>query len=332
MHNKVIILIFLFLLGCKSSLSESKGDFNEVIIVSSIEDREIIEPILDEYMFDDFLYTPEPERVYKKTWINPEGFDYYKEFSNIIIISLNDPPDKTIDSLFYYMDNNVISYPSTVNDLYSKPQNITLIKSTDKNNLSADLDKTIDEIKRNINTNIDTLYNKRYLSKNITNNDYIDSIARCVSNHTFKFDSNYKVIKYNQKNNFLWIGKGSIMYDNSASYQWVIIKETELKEINGNLELYNFFNEHIKEIDMHINLINDYNQFDITKTDSLILFHQKMLYNHSLYRAGGPISAFLLQNHSSNKSLLIYGLVNAPGKSKLKLIKELESIIKNSIF
>ena len=40
MHNKVIILIFLFLLGCKSSLSESKGDFNEVIIVSSIEDRD----------------------------------------------------------------------------------------------------------------------------------------------------------------------------------------------------------------------------------------------------------------------------------------------------
>ena len=63
---------------------------------------------------------------------------------------------------------------------------------------------------------------------------------------------------------------------------------------------------------MHINLIDDYNQFDITKTDSLILFHQKMLYNHSLYRAGGPISAFLLQNHSLNKSLLIYGLVNAP--------------------
>ena len=48
------------------------------------------------------------------------------------------------------------------------------------------------------------------------------------------------------------------MYDNSASYQWVIIKEIKLKEINGNLELYNLFNEHIKEIDIHINLIKPY--------------------------------------------------------------------------
>ena len=332
MHNQIIILFFLFFVSCNNDLTKSKGDFNEVIIVSSIEDKEIIEPILNDYLFDDFLYTPEPERIYKPTWINPSGFDYYKEFGNILIISLNDPPDKTIDSLFYYMDNNVNKYPSTINNLYSKPQKITFIKSINKKNLKDDLNKTADIIKENINSNIDTLFNKRFYSDTFENNHYIDSIAKNVSKLPLMFDSDFKIINYDKANNYLWIGKGAITYDNNASYQWVVIKETPLKDIKGNVELYKIFNDNIKEVDSNINLINDYNQLDISQTDTLILFHQKMLYNHNLYKTGGPVNAFLLQNYNSNSSLIIYTLVNAPGKSKLKLIKELESIIKNSIF
>ena len=91
-------------------------------------------------------------------------------------------------------------------------------------------------------------------------------------------------------------GKKVIEYARNLLDMYVPLKGESWKDLTKIPEVIN------DKIDLKL---NDYNQFDITKTDSLILFNQKMLYNHSLYRAGGPISAFLLQNHSSNKSLLV---------------------------
>ena len=332
MFYKIIIL--LILVGCDKKISESKGDYNEVIIVSSLEDRNFVEPILNNYMFDDIIYTPEPEYIYKNTWIKPEGFNYYKDYSNIIIISLSDPPDKTIDSLFYYLHNNktIDTYPITLNDIYAKPQNITLIKSLNQTKLKNDLNESVDQIKYNINKNIDTLFKRRQDLKKITLNRFIDSLTINTFNLNVNVDSDFKVIKYDEKDNFLWIGKGAITYDNNATYQWISFKKTNLINVEGNIELYEVFRENIKDLDSNIELINDYTQFEFIDKDNSSYYYQKMLYNHNLKMTGGPIIGFLLNDYEKKSSLIIYGLINAPGKSKLRLIKELESIIKNSIF
>ena len=141
-----------------------------------------------------------------------------------------------------------------------------------------------------------------------------------------------KVIEYDEKDNFLWIGKGAITYDNNASYQWISFKKTNLINVEGNIELYEIFRENIKDLDSNIELINDYTQIEFIDKDNSSFYYQKMLYNHNQKMTGGPIIGFLLNDYEKNSSLIIYGLINAPGKSKLGLIKELESIIKNSIF
>ena len=107
MHKKIIFLItiFLFSVSWQRDIAESKGEFNEVIIISSIEDKKILEPIVDEYIFESMVFNPEPEFIYSKKWINPSGFKYYKEYSNIIIISISDPKDESIDNLLKNFEN-----------------------------------------------------------------------------------------------------------------------------------------------------------------------------------------------------------------------------------
>ena len=63
MHKKITfsITVFLFFISCQPDIFESKGEFNEIIIVSSIEDKEILEPIVNEYIFEGIVYNPEPE-------------------------------------------------------------------------------------------------------------------------------------------------------------------------------------------------------------------------------------------------------------------------------
>ena len=61
MYKKItFIIITLIFIACQHTISDSKGEFNEIIIVSSIEDRKILEPIIDEYIFNYTINTPEP--------------------------------------------------------------------------------------------------------------------------------------------------------------------------------------------------------------------------------------------------------------------------------
>ena len=55
-------------------------------------------------------------------------------------------------------------------------------------------------------------------------------------------------------------------------------------------------------------------------------------YNHNLYKTGGPLVVYLIEDLINNKNIIYYGLINAPGQKKLMYIKELETIIINSIF
>ena len=53
MYKKLIFIIpVLILIGCNKSFPESKGEFNEIIIVSSLEDKQLLEPLIDDYIFD----------------------------------------------------------------------------------------------------------------------------------------------------------------------------------------------------------------------------------------------------------------------------------------
>ena len=72
------------------------------------------------------------------------------------------------------MHNNetIDTYPVTLNDIYANPQNITLIKSLNQIKLKNDLNNSVDEIKYNINKNIDTLFKRRLDLKNNTKSTY----------------------------------------------------------------------------------------------------------------------------------------------------------------
>ena len=164
MQKIIIILILFFFIGCEKNISTPKGEFNEIIIVSSLEDKVLLEPIINEYIFKNVIHTPEPEFIYTKRWISPSGFKYYKEYSNIIIISIIDPIDESIDYLMkdFESKHNILEYPVTIQNLYSSPQIITLIKADSNLELEANLDQTVDQMKNFIDGHIDSLYLFRY--------------------------------------------------------------------------------------------------------------------------------------------------------------------------
>ena len=79
-------------------LPESKGEFNEIIIITSEQDKGIIYDDVNE-IFGEVINTPSEEPIYSVKWIELSKFKYYLDYKNILFLSLDSPSDSTIDRL-----------------------------------------------------------------------------------------------------------------------------------------------------------------------------------------------------------------------------------------
>ena len=98
------------------------------------------------------------------------------------------------------------------------------------------------------------------------------------------------------------------------------------------MELFQIIKTNLDEIDSNIKIISDNNKYHKIELENINIYKINTNYNHSLYKTGGPLIIYLAEDLVSKKNMFFYGIINAPGHNKLKYIKELETIIINSIF
>ena len=333
MYKKIVLLLIFILFSCESSKKSSKGNFNDLVILSSVEDKIILEKIIDNNIFLDTIFTPEPESVFNKIWIKPDQFKHYKEYSNLLLLSISDPPDETIDILIDQIieNNNIESFPIFFNDVYSSDQLISIVKEFNQDLFEENLDTSFRYINSIITDHINKLYYKRY--KSFSNDTLISNLAYDLFGYSFYFREDFKLLKYSKVNNskYLWVGRGDVYADNS-SYQWFIIKDLNELIPEDNIGLLKFIQNNIKEIIPEIEIVSKYNQFSMEENNDYIIYKINTLYNHNAYITGGPLLSFIFKDKKNEKNKIIFALVNAPGQNKLNAIKELESIVINSIF
>ena len=134
--QKVIIFINIILFFSCSFLPESKGKENEIIIITSPEDRPLIENLMSD-LFSQVIYTPQPEPEFSLHFMNPWELDDVQEYGNILITSLDFPQDSTGDYLMQRIlqANSQDASVFTLSDLYAKNQIICGIHTHDSTSM-----------------------------------------------------------------------------------------------------------------------------------------------------------------------------------------------------
>ena len=152
--NKIIfIVIVLITFSCDKQKNIPSGNFNDIVIITSDKDRTYIKPLINKYLFNDSLYTPEIQAIYNLKWIDYKKFKHYKKFSKIFILSLDEPKDSTVDIFVQSLLIKKINTPHSLylENVHSEPQIISIINSLNNNSL--------DSLLKNISTDIKTLIN-----------------------------------------------------------------------------------------------------------------------------------------------------------------------------
>ena len=139
--QKVIIFINIILFFSCSFLPESVGKENEIIIITSPEDRPLIENLMSD-LFSQVIYTPQPEPEFSLHFRNPWELDDVQEYGNILITSLDFPQDSTGDYLMHRIlqANSQNASVFTLSDLYAKNQIICGIHTQDAISMEKELE------------------------------------------------------------------------------------------------------------------------------------------------------------------------------------------------
>ena len=307
--SKILILIFILLISACNKLPNSTGKYNEITVVSSFEDRDYAKLFVGG-IFNDSIYTPILQNSYIINYINPKNFADNKLNKNLIIFSLDFPQDSTIDLLsnkfIEKYENNIMSF----NNMFSNNQLVLHLRSFDYDNLVRENSINLEWIKTqfdiNISENILYDYNKEEKSEEI--NQKIKNKFSININ----IDDSYKVIK--EDDSFLWIGRG-------FPYRWLVINKLKSSN-NKDIELLKIiFEKKLTSVKIPNLYLKEKKYHSFKKV--------RGIYEHLDSDTGGPFVSYIYEDKYKNYKLCISGFVNNPGKDKILLLKQLESIIEN---
>ena len=301
----------MFLSACNYK-PVSEGYLNDIIVVASPEDEILIKPYIED-IFHDPIYTPQEENLFKLKWIEPWEIEEYKNYHNLILLSLNFPVDSTGDMLFerYKEAANTDEKIFFRENIYSNDQLFLSIEAFDLIDFKKNIDKHKNWIK---NT-----YSQHYHSKNIKyvySKGMNDELITYLSNHyKIKMDvqKDYMLIKESKNKDFIWFGRG-------YPYRWITILKIDDPFT---------WEEYINKINIHmpdISISENYRKYDIKHINNKIINVYRGIYSHDESETGGPFFIYEINNLKNQDKFLLSGYVNYPGHEKINLIKGIETL------
>ena len=139
--RKNIIFIIILCLSCQFK-KEAVGITNDLIIFSSIEDKELLSPVIQKYFNNIGAYCPQFETLFNIRWKLGGDLDEFHMHRNLLFLSIKNPPDTTLDLFINKMNlaiKNDRSLFSTKN-LYAYSQIVSSIQAYDAIHFKTILD------------------------------------------------------------------------------------------------------------------------------------------------------------------------------------------------
>ena len=312
--------------GCAGK-KDSLGTDDEIRVICS----KIDEPVIKDYLasvFDDSIYTPAPEPLFKLIFSRPERYEDLKEYAQVIIAAVNrdstNPGYRLLKKLLPegQLNNSEDDNPVLLTrDLHAKDQVYVVINASNKEHLFNYLDKNKGLLRKHYDEQF-KLRGSRFLFND--NQTQIEEKINEDYGWFLKIPWGWEVLRNDDKMNFFWMGS-------EYPYRWMSIKWDSGNNINDELSLgkqiWNFPINHYKSIRFNENrfkldriYFNDYKGWQCSG------IWESM---DSLDAKGGPFYSYIFYDHHSDRTFHINTLVHNPGKSKAVYIRQMELIAKS---
>ena len=326
---KFIFLCYLiiFQLGCEVK-REALGSDDEIIVISAMEDEKHLQSIISR-IFNDTLFTPEPEPYYKLIFVSPTDYNRIKNSVHIIIGAIgNDPSNPAVELI-----KNILSdkqYKNSISgnkpiiiskDPFARNQLLMVINTPNIKKAEEYANKNNEKIK----SQYLSLFKKRQ-EKYMFNNARQKQLEKHLIEDygwSIKIPWGYEVIVDSSEQQLFWIGR-------EMPFRWLAVHWREgaivenydsAKEFIMDFPRNYFKNIQYVENNFELNTTNQFNQWLSWKVNGLW---------ESLDDAqGGPFLAYLFYDGITDRTYYIHGMIFHPGNNKVILLQQLDLIARS---
>jgi hypothetical protein len=321
----LLLIFFMLITSCESVKPRAQGADNELVVVSSLEDRAAVKNILST-IFNDTLFTPQPEAYYKTIWVNPENFNDVNDHVNVIVAAVGSHPRnmgvkliKQVLSASQYKssmegDNQLIF----AKNIFARDQNYLIINGPNEN-------KIMESAKDQgpwLNKQYEDLFFERqsvHLFEGSSRQIELEDKLSKEYGWTFKIPWGYTVIKESDKEQFFWMGR-------DIPYRWLAVKWEEGLVFSDSTSVSEYvkkipskYFETIQYSDYMFNIephrFKDWGAWKITG-----------LWESIEEAQGGPFISYLFYDQSSDRSYFINMLIFHPGNDKYLLLRQVDIV------
>ena len=317
--------IILFWEGCDVVKPRAQGADNELVVVTSFEDRDAIQTVLTT-IFNDTLYTPQPEPYYRTVWADPENFNDVKNHVNVIVAAFGENPR----NLGVKLVKNLLSpaqYKSTMDgenqiifakDVFARNQNYLIMNS-------LTIDKLLERAEDQgpwLKKQYDDLFFKRqsvYLFGKSSRQKKLEKELEEKYAWTMNIPWGFTVIANSAEQQLFWMGR-------DMPYRWLAVQWEEGLSYTDSASV----DDHVKR------LIPEYFE-SIQYVDHLFNIEPVSFYHWGAWKItglwesieeaqGGPFISYLFYDEATNRTFFIHLMIFHPGKDKYLLLRQVDIV------
>ncbi len=321
-----ILIFFLLVFSCAGK-KDSLGMDDEIRVICSESDEPIVRNYLTK-VFNDTLYTPAPEPLFKLIFSRPKYYQDLKRYAQLIIAAVDrDNTNSGYRLIKKLLPDNQLNITSNENpvlltkDLHAKDQIYVVINALDEGHLFKDINKNKDLLRRHYEEQF-KLRGSRFLFRD---NQFGDEEKLYADYRwSIKIPWGWEILRNDKKMKFFWMGS-------EYPYRWVSVKWSGGNIIEDQLsvgeQIWNYpinnyksirFNEHMFKLErIYFNGYRGWQCSGVWES------------NDSLDAKGGPFYSYLFYDDLSDRTFHINTLVHNPGKPKAVYIRQMRLIAKS---
>ena len=321
----IFIITIIFWEGCDLVKPRAQGADNELVVVASFENRNAIQKVLTT-IFNDTLYTPQPEPYYRTVWTDPENFNDVKNHVNVIVAAFGDDKRNMGVKLVKTLLSSA-QYKSTMDgenqlifakDVFARNQNYLIM-----NGLT--IDKLLERAEDQgpwLKKKYDDLFFKRqgvHLFGKSSRQKKLEKELEEKYAWTMKIPWGFTVIANSAEQQFFWMGR-------DIPYRWLAVQWEDGLSYTDSASV----DDHVKR------LIPEY--FEIVRYVDYLFKIEPVEFNNwgawkitglweSIEEAqGGPFISYLFYDEATDRTFFIHLMIFHPGKDKYLLLRQVDIV------
>ncbi|MFQ6606634.1 MAG: DUF4837 family protein [Fidelibacterota bacterium] len=317
------LFVLLVLSGCGIN-PQTKGADDALTVFCSLEERPQVEWILNQ-LFNDTLFTPEPEPYYKVHFNEPEDFLRFKMFANLVVVSIGSDPTNPATNLAKRLLAPAVYEESLTGtehlfltlEPYARNQVLLVISGNTAEEIVASIPHRREDIKKLMEEQFlqrqrESLFPRRSQKK-------LEQKLFKKYQWSLRIPPDFVVVKEDAERGLYWLGR-------EDPYRWLVVHWEPGDVVADSLQAVEYARTFPLKM-LTDTRYNDY-QFKVEPTEFNDWYGWRFtgLWESITEAKGGPFIAYLFYDGLTDRTYYFHLMIFHPGKKKYLLLRQLDII------